>query len=428
MTSQFTKKISQSKPGFDFVAAHFQCETNRYSTDNPDGFVNLGSAQNYLHSELLGDRLAFVEGHPDDAHYQAFNGTEDCRVSIANYLSSQSGIQVSQDTVVVSNGIISILEALTIALLNEGDSVLIPTPVFPGLIAATSLRVKSKVELMETTAENGFRLTPAALETELNRLRQNGKRVRAILICSPGNPVGHVFTSDELEEFLEVAEMFDCALIVDEVYAGSVFDGDEFVSATSLESGSVFVLGGLSKDYGLAGHATGWLQSTNEKVVKAVAKQSHFFRLPAPIQRIVSAILHPAWREDYLFVHRQKLKEAEQIAREELANAGVPAAASQAGLCLWVDLSAFIDLDNPSAEMELYEELLSEHRIHISPGSGFKSTSRGYFRLCFSQPPEILREGIKRLTAGLNARSRCTSIDSQVVHNNPTKGSKNVSC
>ena len=229
---------------------------------------------------------------------------------------------------------------------------------FPGLIAATSLRVKSKVELMETTAENGFRLTPAALETELNRLRQNGKRVRAILICSPGNPVGHVFTSDELEEFLEVAEMFDCALIVDEVYAGSVFDGDEFVSATSLESESVFVLGGLSKDYGLAGHATGWLQSTNEKVVKAVAKQSHFFRLPAPIQRIVSAILHPAWREDYLFVHRQKLKEAEQIAREELANAGVPAAASQAGLCLWVDLSAFIDLDNPSAEMELYLSLI----------------------------------------------------------------------
>jgi aspartate/methionine/tyrosine aminotransferase len=426
MTSQFTKQIAQKEPGFDFVAAHFQCETNRYSLENPDGFVNLGSAQNYLHPELLGDRLAFVEGHPDDAHYQAFNGTSDCRASIANYLSSHSETHVSNDSIVVGNGIISILEALTIALLDEGDSVLIPTPVFPGLVAAMSLRVRSKVELMETDASSGFRLTPAALETHLHQLKFEGKRVRAILICSPGNPVGQVFSADELAEFLEIAEMFDCALIVDEVYAGSVFSGDEFVSAVSLESKNVYVLGGLSKDFGLAGHATGWLHSINQDVVTAVAKQAHFFRLPAPIQRIITAVLQPKWRDDYLTVHRQKLKEAERVARQELTDCGVPVVASEAGLCLWVDLHAFLDADAADAEMKLYERLLNDHRVHISPGSGFKSTARGYFRLCFSQPPEILLEGLKRLIEGLIAGPSVPQVSTQAIENNLTNVSKTV--
>ena len=402
MSSQFTKKVASSKPAFDFVAAHFECEQNRYSAENPNGLVNFGSAQNHLHRDLLGDRLAIVEGHPDDTHYQAFAGTQDCRDSIACFLADQSGIQVSRDSVVVGNGVISVLEALTHALLDEGDRVVIPTPVFPGLVAAMSLRVKSKVELMEVGAHDDFRLTAAALEAHLHRLRFEGKRVRAVLLCSPGNPVGQVFTACELKEFLEVAEMFDCALIVDEIYAGSVFSG-EFVSAISLKSENVFVLGGLSKDFGLAGHATAWLHSTNQDVLRAVAKQSHFFRLPAPIQRIISAVLHPSWRERYLAIHRKELKEAERIARKRLTDFGIPVVASDAGLCLWIDLQAFMDVDSPDGEMELYQLLLNEHRIHISPGSGFKSTAKGYFRLCFSQPPATLDEGLRRLTEGLKA-------------------------
>ena len=59
MPSQFTEILAKKPAGFDFVDAHFQCESNRFSDHNPNGFVNFGSAQNQLHAELLGDRLAF---------------------------------------------------------------------------------------------------------------------------------------------------------------------------------------------------------------------------------------------------------------------------------------------------------------------------------------------------------------------------------
>jgi len=238
MTSAFTQSVIQAKPAFDFVAAHFQCEENRYSSDNPNGFVNFGSAQNFLHTDVLGDRLAFIESHPDDTHYQAFSGTIDCRSTIADYLQSQSEAPVSPNSIVVGNGIISVLEALTVALLNEGDSLLIPSPVFPGLVAATSLRVKSEVELMETNAEDGFRLSPDAVAAHLHHLRLEGKRVRAVLICSPGNPIGQVFSmhevaciycNDELREQLSsVIEPFADRYDLDPQSIADQFTGSNF--------------------------------------------------------------------------------------------------------------------------------------------------------------------------------------------------------
>ena len=199
--------------------------------------------------------------------------------------------------------------------------------------------------------------------------------------------------------------MFGCALIVDEIYAGSVFSGHEFTSAISLQSDNVYVLGGLSKDFGLAGHATGWLQSNNKKVMAAVAKQAHFFRLPAPVQGIVSAMLDPVWRESYLKVHREKLTETARVAINELRQAGIPVVDSEAGLCLWVDLTEYLPTKDADGEMALYERLLNEHRVHISPGSGFKSSHIGYFRLCFSQSIDVLREGIRRLVGGLGSKA-----------------------
>lgn len=413
MASAFTKRHTTAQPAFDFVAAHFQCESNRYSESNPTGFVNLGSAQNDLHRETILNRLATIALADDDRRYQPFAGTNECQASIAEYLSDQSDAAVSPGDVVVGNGIISLLEALTVALLDEGDSVLIPTPVFPGLVAAMSLRVRSRVRLLHTDAASDFRLTPGDLESRLQELAGDGERVRAVLLTSPGNPIGQIFSKRELQQFLAIAEAHGCALIVDEVYAGSVFSDHEFTSATSLQSDTVHVLGGLSKDFGLAGYATGWLHSTNEAVRTAVAKQSHFFRLPAPIQRVVSTMLETDWRRDYLQSHRRSLSLAYQTARQKLLSAGIDVVDSEAGLCLWINLRQFLPTPDHDGELLLYQRLLNEHRVHISPGTGFKTDSIGFFRLCFSQPRALLMEGLQRILSGL--RSDTASVRSAPV-------------
>lgn len=446
MVSRFTKSVASAPPSFDFVAAHFDCERDRFSAENPQGFVNLGSAQNFMHADALQEMLMWAShGEEDETHYQRFEGTQACREAIARHLcrltesdsenslatdndpaqpgrcdlgnvatqefsaSSTTHTEVHADDIVVGNGIISLLEALVFALLDEGEQVLIPTPVFPGLVNAVRMRSSFDVAFLHTDPAQGFQLRPGQLERALKDHQKAGDRIKAILLCSPGNPVGQVFNPIQLDAFEDIAKRYGCALIVDEVYAGSCFEDASFRSAVALQSERVYVLGGLSKDFGLAGYATGWLHATDQDVMKAVAKQAHFFRLPTPVQRTIQAALDPDWKEPYLANHQNVLRQRHAETRSALETLGVPVADSKAGLCVWMDLRRFLDESAADPELQLYQSMLQNHRVHISPGSGFYTPHRGFFRLCFTQNRATLREGLKRLRAAIAERSNSSS-------------------
>lgn len=419
MTSQFTQSLLNQQPGFDFVKAHFDCENNLYSRSNPDGYVNFGSAQNFLQADIRSQAIQKLTVDSEDCRYQPFTGTESCRAAVAEYLSQTAGVDlrdplaVNPRHVILGNGVISLLESLTVALLNDDERVLIPTPVFPGLVNAMSLRVRSGVHFMHTEAKDDFRLTPASLETELKQHAAD-QRIKAVLLCSPGNPIGQVFSRQEMHQFLVVAEQFDCALIVDEVYASSCFEGVPFCSAIELQSDRVYVLGGLSKDFGLAGFATGWLHIANDDVRQAVAKQSHFYRLPAPMTRITEAVLNPEFRHGYLQRHQSVLTACFQSVLNQLREAEISTSPTDSGLCLWLDLRAYLETQDSEGEMRLYQSLLNDYRVHISPGSGFHTPSVGFFRICISQNTETLQEGLARLITGLKALRPVSAVEISV--------------
>lgn len=407
MPSEFTQSIVNGQPGFDFVAAHFECEQNLYSATNPQGFVNFGSAQNDLQPAELQQRLASVDYRFSDTHYQPFFGTESCRLAVATYLADISHADkheqafVDPDSLVLGNGVISLLEALAVALLDDGDRVLVPTPVFPGLVNALSLRVRSNVAFLPTTSSTDFRLNADMVEAKLKSAAEDGQRIKALLLCSPGNPVGQVYGAEELRAIADVAAGFHCALIVDEIYAGSCYDDASFVSVMTLNRPNVYVLGGLSKDFGLAGFATGWLHLPNEDVRQAVRKQAHFYRLPAPMQAVVEHVIAPSWRRNYLGVHRSALTERYWLADLALKRDDILASPTESGLCLWLDLRSRLRSLDREGEFELYHHLLKRHRVHVSPGSGFYSSEPGYFRMCISHDEQILLEGLARLSDGL---------------------------
>lgn len=420
MASEFTRLLAESSGGFDFVAAHFDCERNSFSENNPNGYVNFGSAQNMLAVESMQQRLGATTAllpavsAPENMKYHGFHGMESCRERVAEYLGDIAlpggRVSLSSENVILANGLVGLLEALAFALLDEGESVLVPTPVFPGLLTALSLRLKSHVSMFHTGVDSGFQLSPELLEKSLVDRRQQGERIGAVLLCSPGNPVGKVFSEDEVREFSEIAARHDCALFVDEVYAGSCFQEGQFFSAAALREPHVYVLGGLSKDFGVAGYATGWAYITNDDVRRSVAKQSHFFRLPTTSQMMTEAILEPQWRANFLSANRERLLDRYLQTTTVLREIGIPFESAGAGLCLWMDLRRFLATEDAAGEFELYEYLLKECRVHISPGSGFRAAEFGYFRMCFSHTEPTLLEGLRRLTAGLEAFSNSFSV------------------
>ena len=401
MFSEFTKRLLNSSNGFDFVAAHFACEKDKFSTSNPNGFVNLGSAQNFLGKTAIQSRLKALDWNLADTPYRDFAGTESSRTAVANYLQEISGQKVDPNHVVIGNGLVSVLEAISIAILDAGDHVLVTTPVFPGLITALTARTEASFIALETTVDEQFQLSPSAVRAKLEFELRQGSRVKAVLICSPGNPIGQVFTAAQMQEFVKIAEDFNVALIVDEIYASSCFEGVDFVSALTVNSDNVITIGGLSKDFGLAGYTTAWACTSNEYILKALQKQSHFFRLSAPIQRAIETFLEPKWRIPFTQSNRIRLGQHYRDTCKELSELGVEVIPAQAGLVAWLDLRSFLKADDEENQLALYRYLLEQHRVHLSPGSGFHCQTPGFFRICFSQEQDTLREGLRRIQRGL---------------------------
>ena len=183
MYSKFTSRLFNEESQFDFVAAHFACENDKFSNTNPGGFVNLGSAQNFLSKTAVVARLGSVKWQSQDTPYRAFSGTVDCRSAIASYLDDLSGRTVDPDQIVVGNGIIGILEALSISILDAGDSVLATTPIFLGLVTALTSRTQAEFIPLETLSENDFQLSPETLRSKLEFETARGKRIKAVLLC-----------------------------------------------------------------------------------------------------------------------------------------------------------------------------------------------------------------------------------------------------
>ena len=401
MLSEFTKRLMEGSNGFDFVAAHFACEKDRFSASNPNGFVNLGSAQNFLGKSAIQSRLQSLDWNLQDTPYREFAGTESSRTAVANYLQDISEQTVNPNHVVIGNGLVNVMEAIGIAILDAGDHVLVPTPVFPGLITALTYRTQASFITLETTADQQFQLSPSAIRAKLEFELKQGRRVKAVLLCSPGNPVGQVFTADEVQQFVKMAEDFNVALIVDEIYASSCFEGVDFVSALTANSDQVVSIGGLSKDFGLAGYTTSWACTRNEHIIKALQKQSHFFRLSAPIQRAIETFLEPEWRIPFLQSNRVKLRQHYAETCNELSESGVQVTPAKAGLVAWLDLRSYLQTVDEAGQLALYRYLLEQHRVHLSPASGFHCQTPGFFRICFSQEQETLREGLRRIQLGL---------------------------
>lgn len=167
MYSKFTDRLLNANPSFDFVAAHFACEKDKFSNKNPEGFVNFGSAQNFLSKASIEARLSSLQWQTEDTPYRDFSGTISCRSAVADYLQDLSGRPANPDQIVIGNGIISILEALSIAILDAGDAILAPTPIFPGLVTALTSRTQAEFIPLKTQSENQFQLSPAMLKAKM---------------------------------------------------------------------------------------------------------------------------------------------------------------------------------------------------------------------------------------------------------------------
>jgi 1-aminocyclopropane-1-carboxylate synthase len=239
---------------------------------------------------------------------------------------------------------------------------------------------------------NGFQVTAAALEAAYEQAEAAGMRARAVLLTNPSNPLGTTVTRSALEGVLDFVTRKNIHLISDEIYSGSVFDAPDLVSVAELVesrgagvASRVHIVYSLSKDLGLPGFRVGVVYSYNDAVVTTARRMSSFTLVSSQTQKALAAMLaDDAFAADYIRTNRERLRARHDHIVAGLARAGVPCLRGNAGLFVWMDMRRLLGEATVAGELRLWDRMLRELKLNISPGSSCHCSEAGWFRVCFA--------------------------------------------
>lgn len=389
---------------------------------NPSGIINLGTSENKLCFDLLSWRLSqsdMLQVEPALLQYPNWRGHLFLREEVARFLSfyCKSPAPLKADNVVVLNGCASLFSALATVLCEVGEAFLIPAPYYGavtqhvhlyGSVQLVCVYLDSEVSGLAT---HPFQLTVGKLEEALQGAASQGVKVKGLILINPQNPLGYVYSPEELREFLEFAKRHALHVLVDEVYMLSVFvDAAGYRSVLSLDGlpdpQRTHMMWAASKDFGMSGLRFGTLYTENQDVATAVASLCRYHGLSGLVQHQMAQLLRDRdWiNQVYLPENHARLKAAHTYVSEELAALGVPFLRGGAGFFIWVDLRKYLPKGTSEEEMLLWRRFL-DNKVLLSPGKTFECKEPGWFRLVFSDQPLRLSLGMQRVRQVLEDQS-----------------------
>ncbi len=329
--------------------------------------------------------------------YTAVPGTPEVRAVVAEELSSAHGFAIAPEQVIVSTGAKHSLYNLFMCMLDDGDEVIVPTPAWVSYTDLVQM-AGGRALLLPTMAENGYQIDAAALE------RLIGPRTRAVLLNSPCNPTGAVYSEATLRAIAEVLLRHpQVAVITDDIYRKLVY-GVPWVSifrvAPELASRAILV-DGVSKTYAMTGWRVGFCAGPVElvKAMSTLQGQSTTNATSVAQAAAIVALRGPAAPIEEMRVEfdRRRKRMVELLRAIPRVRLEEPLGA----FYCFPDLSAFIDGTKIKNDLQLAELILEKGRVALVPGSGFFAP--GFVRLSYATSMERIEEGVKRLSAVLTS-------------------------
>lgn len=272
-----------------------------------------------------------------------------------------------------------------------------------------------KIVPIHCDSSNNFQITPQALEAAFNEAEAMNIKVRGVLITNPSNPLGATIQRSVLEEILDFVTRKNIHLVSDEIYSGSVFSSSEFISIAEIlearqykDSERVHIVYSLSKDLGLPGFRVGTIYSYNDKVVTTARRMSSFTLISSQTQHLLACMLsNKEFTENYIQINRERLRKRYDMIIEGLRSAGIECLKGNAGLFCWMNLSPLLEKPTREGELTLWNSMLHEVKLNISPGSSCHISEPGWFRVCFANMSEqTLEIALKRIHDFMEQRKR----------------------
>lgn len=320
--------------------------------------------------------------------YTQVAGIPELKQAIANKLERENGLRYEPKQILVSNGAKQSLFNVFQALIDKGDEVIIPAPywvTYPELVTYSG---GSNV-FIETNEQNGFKITAKSLRQAIT------SKTKALVLTTPSNPTGMVYTKQELESIAQVLQGSSIVVIADEMYEKLLYDG-EFVSVGSISQDMferTITINGLSKSVAMTGWRMGYCACADSTLIKLMTNlQSQCTSNINSITQKASIIALEGGVDTQIESMRQAF-----LARRDLAVAGINQIKGLRTLSPQGAFYLFISIGNACGgdSMEFCKQLLEQEGVALVPGSAFGMDS--FVRLSFACSTEQLNQGIARI-------------------------------
>jgi len=378
--------------------------TNRINTLSESITIAITALSQELKAEGK-DILSFSAGEPDfgtpqvikDAainainsnftKYTAVDGIPALKTAIATKLKRDNGLTYAPNQIIVNNGAKHSLFNLFSATIDEGDEIIIPAPywvTYPELVRYCGGTV---VEI-QTNDASGFKITPEQLKAALT------PKSKMLILTTPSNPTGSVYSKEELTALGKVLEGTDIIVASDEMYEKLIYDGT-FTSAAAVSKDMferTVTINGLSKSVAMTGWRFGYMAAHNTELIQATKKlqSQSTSNINSITQMAAIAGLDGSADADVEMMRKEFIIRRDEAVKLFNEIDGISVLKPDGAFYLFVNIRA---VSNDS--LKFAKDLLASKEVAVVPGVGFGS--EGYFRFSFATDIESIRTGIKRI-------------------------------
>lgn len=325
----------------------------------------------------------------DDSHYAPEAGKELYLTAISKYLNDSLGVSYDpQKEICATVGVSEALNVAFMSILNPGDKVIVPTPVWGVYFGIIKMAGGVPVEV--DTSENNFILTPELLR---NALENEGKGATAIIMTDPSNPTGRVYAKKELADLATVISEYNLFALSDEIYAELIYGQKKHYSLSQIIPERTILLSGLSKNFAMTGWRIGYIAAPAE-IMKTIIKVNSFMITSVTDNvQIGAAEALQNGEQDYVearAIYERRL----HIVQKGLEQNGFKMATPEGAFYVFAKIPDKFGKD----DVAFAKDLAVKAKVGVVPGSYFGQGGQGFVRLSYAASDEKLKAAISRIT------------------------------
>ncbi|ESU72048.1 aspartate aminotransferase [Geobacillus thermopakistaniensis] len=336
------------------------------------------------------------EGH---TKYTPSGGLPALKEEIIKKFARDQGLSYEPAEIIVCVGAKHALYTLFQVLLDEGDEVIIPTPYWVSYPEQVKLAGGVPV-YVEGLEENDFKMTPDQLKQAIT------PKTKAVIINSPSNPTGMIYTAEELKALGEVCLAHGVLIVSDEIYEKLIYGGAKHVSIAELSpelKEQTIIINGVSKSHSMTGWRIGYAAGPKDIIQAMTDLASHSTSNPTSIAQY-AAIAAYSGPQEPVEQMRQAFEERLNIIYDKLVQIpGFTCIKPQGAFYLFPNARKAADMAGCRTVDEFVAALLEEAKVALVPGSGFGAPD--YVRLSYATSLEALETAIERIRRFMEARA-----------------------